>query len=359
MSSRPNGGEGSDQPAPGAAMPSVLPSVDTETPPNGVPKLPGRLAFAPIAADIAEADRLFAESLAGYRSPVAPLIQHLKHYRGKRLRPALLLLTAKACGGVTPNHHILAAAVEMIHTATLVHDDVLDEASTRRHVPTFNAEWGNKVSILLGDMLFTQAFHITSRVDRRACELIGEATNRVCGGELKQVCNRGNWHLSEADYFDILDGKTAALTAVCGRLGAVYAGASDAVAEKLATYGRCVGLAFQIADDLMDLTGDEAKAGKTLGTDLEERKMTLPLIHALHTLPQVAADELRELIHSDRPDKRRKVVEVLTRTNSLGYAKKTAEDFGRQARAALADLPPSECKHILEQLTDWSVKRER
>lgn len=341
-------------------MPTLLtPPVDADTPPNGVPKVAGRSAFAPIAADIAEADRLFAESLAGYRSPVAPLIQHLRHYRGKRLRPALLLLTAKACGGVNPHHHILAAAVEMIHTATLVHDDVLDEATTRRHIPTFNAEWGNKVSILLGDMLFTQAFHITSRVDRRACELIGGATNRVCGGELKQVCNRGNWHLSEADYFDILDGKTAALTAVCGRLGAVYAGASEDVADKMETYGRCVGLAFQIADDLLDLTGDETKAGKTLGTDLEEGKLTLPLIHALNTLPSTAADELRDLIRSDRPDKRRKVAEVLTRTGSLAYAKRTAEEFGRQARAALADLPPSECKHILEQLTDWSVKRER
>jgi octaprenyl-diphosphate synthase len=340
-------------------MPTVLTPVDAETPPNGVPKLAGRSAFAPVATDIAEADRIFAESLAGYRSPVAPLIQHLRHYRGKRLRPALLLLTAKACGGVTPHHHILAAAVEMIHTATLVHDDVLDEATTRRHIPTFNAEWGNKVSILLGDMLFTQAFHITSRVDRRACELIGEATNRVCGGELKQVCNRGNWYLSEADYFDILDGKTAALTAVCGRLGAVYAGATEDVADKMATYGRCVGLAFQIADDLLDLVGDEAKAGKTLGTDLEEGKLTLPLIHAMNTLPAAAADELREAVSTNRPDKRRKVAEVLTRTGSLAYAKRTAEEFGRQARAALADLPPSECKHILEQLTDWSVKRER
>jgi octaprenyl-diphosphate synthase len=339
-------------------MPTVM-SPDVSTPPNGVPKLSARPAFAPVAVDIAEADRLFAESLAGYRSPVAPLIQHLRHYRGKRLRPALLLLTAKACGGVNPHHHILAAAVEMIHTATLVHDDVLDEATTRRHIPTFNAEWGNKVSILLGDMLFTQAFHITSRVDRRACELIGEATNRVCGGELKQVCNRGNWHLNEADYFDILDGKTAALTAVCGRLGAVYAGASEAVADRMATYGRCVGLAFQIADDLLDLTGDEAKAGKTLGTDLEEGKLTLPLIHALQMLPQAAADELREVIRSTRPDKRRRVADALSRTGSLAYAKRTAEEFGRQARAALADLPPSECKHILEQLTDWSIQRER
>lgn len=340
-------------------MPTIVPAPDVDTPPNGVPKLAGRLAFAPISADIAEADRLFAESLAGYRSPVAPLIQHLRHYRGKRLRPALLLLTAKACGEVNPNHHILAAAVEMIHTATLVHDDVLDEADTRRHIPTFNAEWGNKVSILLGDMLFTQAFHITSRVDRQACELIGEATNRVCGGELKQICNRGNLHLSEADYFDILDGKTAALTAVCGRLGAVYARASEDTADRMATYGRCVGLAFQIADDLLDLTGDEAKAGKTLGTDLQEGKLTLPLIHALHTLPETAADDLRDMIQSDRADKRRKVVEVLTRTGSLAYAKRMAEDFGMEARASLADLPPSECKHILEQLTDWSVKRER
>lgn len=359
MPSRPESGTVPDHPAPGAAMPSVLPTPDVDTPPNGVPKLAGRLAFAPVAADIAEADRLFADALAGHRSPVAPLISHLKHYRGKRLRPALLLLTAKACGGVTANHHILAAAVEMIHTATLVHDDVLDEATTRRHIPTFNAEWGNKVSILLGDMLFTQAFHITSRVDRRACELIGEATNRVCAGELKQVCHRGDWHLSEADYFDILDGKTAALTAVCGRLGAVYAGASEETADRMAEYGRCVGLAFQIADDLLDLTGDEAKAGKTLGTDLEEGKLTLPLIHALHTLPQVQAEELRELARGSRPDKRRRVAELLTRTGSIQYARRTAEEFGRQARAAVAELPASECKHILEQLTDWSVRRER
>ena len=358
MPDRPPGGPDPDHPAPGAAMPTVLPSTDVDTPPNGVPKLAPRPAFAPVAADLAEADRIFAEALAGHPSPVAPLVHHLRHYRGKRLRPALLLLTAKACGGITPHHHVLAAAVEMIHTATLVHDDVLDEAATRRHVPTFNAEWGNKASILLGDMLFTQAFHLTSRVDRRACELIGGAPHRVCAGELKQVCHRGDWHLSEADYFDILDGKTAALTAVCGRLGAVYAGASDDTAEKLAEYGRCVGLAFQIADDLLDLTGDEAKAGKTLGTDLEEGKLTLPLIHALHTLPQPAADDLRELLQSRQPDRRR-VAELLARTGSLGYAKRSAEEFGRQARAALAPLPPSECKHILEQLTEWSVRRER
>ena len=162
--------------------------------------------------------------------------------------------------------------VEMIHTATLVHDDVLDEAELRRHVPTVNAGWGNKVSILLGDMLFTHAFHLTSTVDGRACQIIGEATNRVCAGELRQVSERGNLNLTETDYFAIVEGKTAALTECCGRLGALYSGASDEIANKLASFGRNLGLAFQIADDLLDLTGNEDTVGKTLGTDLEQRQ---------------------------------------------------------------------------------------
>src|SRR5262245_64375368 len=136
----------------------------------------------------------------------------------------------------------------MIHTATLVHDDVLDEAELRRHVSTMNAGWGNKVSILLGDMLFTHAFHLTSTVDRRACEIIGEATNRVCTGELRQVCERGNLALAEADYFAIIEGKTEALTECCGRLGAIYAGASEDVAGKVASVGRHLGMAFYIAE---------------------------------------------------------------------------------------------------------------
>src|SRR5262245_21295878 len=238
-------------------------------PPAGVAHKPAGIAFAPVAPDIEEADRIFDRTLSQYRSPFGTLIEHLRHYRGKRLRPALLLLTAKALGKITPQHHTLAAAVEMIHTATLVHDDVLDEAEMRRHVPTVNAEWGNKVSILFGDALFTHAFHLASTIDNRACRVIGEATNRVCVRELRRVCERGNRHLSEADYFAVIDGKTAALTECCGRLGAVYAGAGDAAADRLAGYGRNLGLAFQVADDLLDLTGDEATAAKTLGTDLE------------------------------------------------------------------------------------------
>jgi octaprenyl-diphosphate synthase len=320
---------------------------------------PTGLVFIPVAPDIAEADRIFDRTLATYRSPFGSLIEHLRHYRGKRLRPALLLLTAKALGKVTPQHHTLAAAVEMIHTATLVHDDVLDEAELRRHIPTVNAGWGNKVSILLGDMLFTHAFHLTSTVDRRACEIIGEATNRVCAGELRQVAERGNLALTEADYFAIIDGKTAALTECCGRLGALYAGASEDVAAKLGSFGRNLGLAFQIADDLLDLVGNEEMAGKTLGTDLAQQKLTLPVIHCLNRLPVAEGEGLRSAIRTGEAGLGRRVLLALEKTQSLAYARCKAEEFARIARQEMECLPRSECRGILEAMTEWSVRREK
>lgn len=326
---------------------------------NGKPAPARPLPFAPVAADLDAAEQIFAAALAGHRSPIAPLIDHLHNYRGKRLRPALLLLAAKACGGVVPAHHTLAAAVEMIHTATLVHDDVLDEADLRRHVRTVNSEWGNKVSILLGDALFTHAFHLASTVDGRACRVIGEATNRVCGGELRQVCERGNLHLTEADYFAVIDGKTAALTECCGRLGAAYAGAADGVVDRLGCYGRNLGLAFQVADDLLDLTGDEAKTGKTLGTDLGQGKLTLPLIHCLGELPEAEAEDVRAAVRAGGPVARERVGEALGRTGSIGYARRRADEFARKARQAVECLPPSECRTILELLPDWAVRREK
>jgi octaprenyl-diphosphate synthase len=314
------------------------------------------LPFGPIQSDLDAAERIFAATLADYRHPIAPLVRHLAHYRGKRLRPAVLLLAAKACGGVRPAHHTLAAAVEMVHTATLVHDDVLDGAAVRRHVKTVNAAWGEKTAVLMGDMLFTHAFHLTSTVDARACSLIGEATNRVCAGELRQVCERGNLTLSEADYFAMIDGKTAALVECCGRLGAEYAGAPPAVADRLAAYGRYLGLAFQVADDLLDLTGHEATTGKTLGTDLAQRKLTLPLIDCLNRLPAPQATDLRNQLSGAVIDSEQ-VSSALTRTGSIRYSTKKAEGFVWKAKRELAGLPESECKAILELLADWTVRR--
>jgi octaprenyl-diphosphate synthase len=314
--------------------------------------------FDLVKADIAASEVIFRKAVAVERSPVSPMIQHLDHYRGKRLRPALLLLMAKAVGEVHPAHHTLAAVVEMIHTATLVHDDVLDDAETRRHVPTFHAKWGNKLSILLGDTLFTQAFYLTSTVDGRACQLIGKATNAVCAGELRQVSERGNDELSESTYFDILYGKTAALTEVSAKLGAMYAKGTPAMIDAAATYGRCLGLAFQVADDLLDLLGEEDVAGKTLGTDLEQGKLTLPIIHALDNMTEPEGLAFRELLHSTESNRRDRIVSVLRSTGSFQYTQAKADGLVRQARAALMELPAGEARTHLDLLAQWSIRRE-
>jgi octaprenyl-diphosphate synthase len=314
---------------------------------------------APVARDLKEVERILAQALHSRYGRVAEVLDHVSHYRGKRLRPTLLLLAARACGGVTPAHHVLGAVVEMIHTATLVHDDVLDNAAVRRHVRTVNAGWGTQASILLGDHLFTHAFHLASTVDARACRLIGEATNRVCEGELRQGLERGNLELSEQDYFEIIEGKTAELIACCTRLGAVYAGASEAVAEGLERYGRCLGIAFQVADDLLDLVGEEAAVGKSLGTDLEQQKLTLPLIRLLQTQANGTAARVREVLGQPGNHKRTALLPDLEQSDALGYARSQAKDYARRAREELACLPPSLCRSILEALTEQVIDRDR
>lgn len=315
--------------------------------------------FAPIAPDLDEVERILNRTLASSRPGVDRLLAHLAHYKGKRLRPTLLLLTAHACGNVNASHHCLAAVVEMIHTATLVHDDVLDGASVRRHVPTASALFGNQASILLGDYLFTHAFHLSSTLgDVRACRIIGEATNRVCAGELHQITRRGDLDLSEEEYLDIIDGKTAELTACCAKLGALFADMPPEVVERLEHFGRSLGLAFQIADDLLDLVGEETLAGKSLGTDLEQQKLTLPLIHFLHSAPAEKKQWLRSMLGSAGKNKRLTLLPELASAGSLDYARQKAEAFAAAAVRALDCLPPSESRAILEALADRVVHRD-
>ena len=314
--------------------------------------------YAPIARDLDEVERILSESLRSRHPRVGEVVDHVRHYRGKRLRPVLLLLTARACGPVTPAHHILGAVVEMIHTATLVHDDVLDNALVRRHVPTVNAGWGTQASILLGDHLFTHAFHLASTVDARACRLIGEATNRVCEGELRQGLERGNLELSEHDYFEIIEGKTAELIACCCCLGAVYAGAGDAIGDSLARYGRWLGIAFQIADDLLDLVGEERATGKSLGTDVEQQKLTLPLIRLLQTGTNGAASQARQILLSPGNHKREALLPCLAAGDALDYARRQAAEFASRARAELSCLALSPCRALLELLTEQVIHRD-
>jgi octaprenyl-diphosphate synthase len=314
--------------------------------------------YAPIAADLEAVERVLDESLRHAHPGIDEVVGHVGHYRGKRLRPALLLLVARACGRVAPAHHVLGAVVEMIHTATLVHDDVLDGASVRRHVATVNARWGNHNSILLGDYLFTHAFYLASTLgDARACRIIGESTNRVCEGELRQGLERGNLALSEADYYDIIDGKTAELIACCGRLGALFSGAGPEVVEGLTRYGRWLGRAFQIADDLLDLVGEGRSTGKSLGTDLEQQKMTLPLIRLLAVAPASLSARLRQVLAAPGNHKREALRPYLEEHAALEYAYRKADEFAGRARGELGCLPFSTCRGILESLCDRVVRR--
>jgi octaprenyl-diphosphate synthase len=314
--------------------------------------------YAPIVADLAEAEQIF-ESELGSRLPfVQLLVEHCANLRGKRLRPALVLLTAQACGGVRAAHPVLAAVVEMIHTATLVHDDVLDVAVIRRHAATVNAEWGNEAAVLLGDYLFTHAFHLAASLDSTlACRWIGRATNLVCEGEMQQVHNRGNLDLDEAAYLAIVRGKTAELTAVSCRLGAHYAGASEQTVEALASFGRDLGVAFQITDDVLDLWGEECTTGKTLGTDLEQQKLTLPLIRLLRTVPASTAEVIRTILTDPQADRRRELRPYLEDTGSLEYAWDCAQEFTTRATSLLEVLPDSAAKAVLGSLATFIVRR--
>jgi octaprenyl-diphosphate synthase len=311
--------------------------------------------YGPIAADLEDVERVLARTLRSRYPQVTPVVEHVRHYRGKRLRPVLLLLAARASGRLTPAHPVLGAVVEMIHTATLVHDDVLDGASVRRHVPTVNAHWDNQTSVLLGDYLFTHAFHLASTLDDvRACRLIGLATNRVCEGELCQGLASGDLSLTEEAYFELIDGKTAELIACACQLGAVYAGASESAVAALTRFGRGVGLAFQIADDLLDLVGEEDTTGKSLGTDLEQQKMTLPVIHLLRHDRQGRAEQL---LRTPGLARREGLRALLVEAGSLDYARRKAEDLAAGARRELAGLAPSPFRALLEAMAEKVVSR--
>jgi octaprenyl-diphosphate synthase len=321
-----------------------------------------------IGNELHQAEQVFLSEIGSRRPFVNEVLAHLDGYRGKRLRPMLVLLSALACGGIEKAHLVLAAVVEMVHTATLVHDDVLDEATTRRHVATINARWNNETSVLLGDYLFTHAFHLCSSLgDAEACRLIGRATNIVCEGEMAQVADRGNLLMTEEEYFEIIESKTAELCASSCYLGGKYAGASPAICQALDGYGRSLGIAFQIADDLLDLAGSEDATGKSLGTDLQKQKLTLPLIYLLARLSSAdaqhssespsQAEEVRELISNPDRHTRARLAPYLQQTGALDDARARADGFALAAREKLALLPDSPARSLLEEIADFVTTR--
>ena len=319
-----------------------------------------RTLYAPIREDLAEVDRVLRAELSSEYPFVDRLVKHGFRLGGKRLRPALVLLSGKACGGLKPEHPLLGAVVEMIHTATLIHDDVLDEASLRRHLDTVNARWDNEASVLLGDYLFTRAIHMASSLETTfACRAIGEAGRTMCEGELRQIEARGNYDLSEEDYLDIISGKTASLCACCCRLGAHYAGADPDTREAYARFGQYLGIAFQIIDDVLDVLGDEATTGKSLGTDLLKQKPTLPLIRLLSGADGAERRELVAIL--SRPDDRHRdaLKPLLERSDAISYSRRKATWFVRRATQELPCLPTSPAVEPLRQLADFVISRQQ
>jgi len=311
-----------------------------------------------IGTELREAEQILLTELQSTNPYVSDILQHATRFRGKRLRPMLLLLAADACGGIRHEHKILSAVVEMIHIATLVHDDVLDDAETRRHVATVNARWNNETSVLFGDYLFTHSFHLAASLGTtHACRMIGRATNLVCEGELSQIKERGNLDLTEEAYFQIIAGKTAELCALCGHLGAFYAQVDLEIVQHLERYGRLLGMAFQIADDVLDLVGNERKTGKTLGSDLEKQKLTLPLIRLLKQLPDADAAAVRLLLAHPDDTTREKLTPYLAQTDAMEYAHKQAMKFAHDARRQLEVLPESRSRAILAEIAEFAVKR--
>jgi octaprenyl-diphosphate synthase len=314
--------------------------------------------YEPIASELAQVEGLLKEELQSDYPFVDELVRYGCLLGGKRLRPALLLLTSKAVGDrVTREHITLATVVEMIHTATLVHDDVLDEAHVRRHLATVNARWDNEASVLLGDFLFTHAFYLASTLDSVVgCRLIGRATNIVCEGELRQKGSRGNFDLSEAEYLEIVEAKTAELTAVSCQLGALFAGGDESVVEQMDGFGRDLGIAFQIADDLLDVQGEEKTTGKSLGTDLEKQKPTLPVIRALELANDSDRQAILDLVSGD--DRRPEVLTpYLHRLSAIEYTRKRAIGFSHRAQRRLESLPPSPSRDVLVAVTEFVVSR--
>lgn len=321
---------------------------------------PLQVVYAPIERELAAVERILRDELRSDHLYVDELVRYGCLLGGKRLRPTLLLLAGKAVGELKPEHLTLGAVVEMIHTATLVHDDVLDEAETRRHLATVNSRWDAKASVLLGDYLFTHSFYLASTTGSTwACREIGRATNIVCEGELRQKGCRGVFSLTETEYLDIIAAKTAELCACSCRLGAFYAGGSEPIIEQMTHYGRDLGIAFQIVDDVLDLEGDEGTTGKSLGTDLEQQKPTLPIIHALAQCTPGERTEFLTLLAGDGTATRESLTPWLARRASIDYAMATARRFAARASERLVQLAPSPASGVLGLLSRFVVERSR
>ena len=311
-----------------------------------------------IADDLRAVDEVIRHRLQSEVVLIRQIADYIIGGGGKRLRPALLILSARACGYEGRHHHELAAVVEFIHTATLLHDDVVDESGLRRGKATANAMFGNAAAVLVGDFVYSRAFQMMVGVENmKVLRVLADATNVIAEGEVLQLMNCRNPDLDEKGYLQVIRYKTAKLFEAATRLGAILAGAGDEIEEAMAAYGAHLGTAFQLIDDVLDYSGDHAVIGKNVGDDLAEGKTTLPLIYAMQHGTVEQAQLVRRAIQHGGLEELNVVLDAIRASGALEYARAQARAESRTACDAIDALPRSNARDFLLQLADFAVTR--
>ncbi len=312
------------------------------------------------ANDMAAVNVLIRRRLASDVVLVNLIGEHIIAAGGKRLRPMLVLLAARALGYRGGDHHQLAAIIEFIHTATLLHDDVVDESDLRRGRKTANALWGNAPSVLVGDFLYSRSFQLMVELNSaEIMRVLANTTNAIAEGEVLQLLHVRNPDTDEAAYLQVIERKTAVLFAAATRLGALLAGADAKTQQALHDYGLQLGFAFQIADDVLDYTADADSLGKNLGDDLAEGKATLPLIHALAHTDEATRTQMQAAVRSGDIDAMPMILQAIRATGGLDYSAAKAREHARRAEAALRGLPDSPWLAALHGLARYAIERDR
>ncbi|MDQ2919530.1 MAG: polyprenyl synthetase family protein [Verrucomicrobiota bacterium] len=293
-----------------------------------------------VQSHLEEVETRIAAQAAAFDPAIEGYVSYAIGGRGKRLRPLLALLSAGATGAITSAHIDLAVILELIHIATLVHDDIMDDAERRRGQPTVNARWGNSLSVLLGDCLFAQALNLSTNFEKAdVSRAIAQAAREVCSGEIIQTQRRFDLHLAIEDYRRIIEMKTGSLFAAAAQLGAVINDADPETVRVLQDFGMKIGAAYQIYDDCLDIAGNESVIGKTLGTDLRKGKLTLPILVLLRSAPAVEREHYSQMIVNGRVDELTKIVRAEIESRPLSESITAGQELIREAQAALSILP--------------------
>jgi len=309
--------------------------------------------------DMNRVDTYIQESLKSDVVLINQIAKYIVASGGKRLRPMLLTLCSHACGYTGSNHIPLAAIIEFIHTATLLHDDVVDESDLRRGQQSAHAVWGNAASVLVGDFLYSRSFQMMVGLNSmRIMEVLANTTNTIAEGEVQQLLNMGDPEVDQQRYMQVIENKTAKLFEAACQLAAIISGQPNEVEQAMARYGNCLGSAFQIADDVLDYKGDAGTMGKNAGEDLAEGKPTLPLILARERCNEKERQLLDEAIRNGGTDDLNPVLAIIEKTDSISSTIEISKTYASEARQAIEVLPVSPWRTALEQLADYSVSRD-